>query len=149
MDSLSCFSTSIFHANIIFFLASNQIQSWDNLQLLGFFGGIHLAVLSAFICQRHPSASLSALILLLFKTFALWPWPTPVILQDQIARPFIPTHDKVLWMPIQLPCSPYEFCHSNIIRSTFYKIRTEFLRGHMLTKVYDNFDYILSSWSFL
>uniref|UniRef100_A0A3Q7JEJ9 Poly(A) polymerase nucleotidyltransferase domain-containing protein n=1 Tax=Solanum lycopersicum TaxID=4081 RepID=A0A3Q7JEJ9_SOLLC len=102
--------------------------------LLGFFGGIHLAVLSAFICQRHPSASLSALILLLFKTFALWPWPTPVILQDQIARPFIPTHDKVSWMPIQLPCSPYEFCHSNITRSTFYKIRTEFLRGHMLTK---------------
>ncbi|KAK4725799.1 hypothetical protein R3W88_030716 [Solanum pinnatisectum] len=102
--------------------------------LLGFFGGIHLAVLSAFICQRHPSASLSALILILFKTFALWPWPTPVILQDQIARPFIPTHDKVSWMPIQLPCSPYEFCHSNITRSTFYKIRTEFLRGHMLTK---------------
>ncbi|XP_059289397.1 nuclear poly(A) polymerase 3-like [Lycium ferocissimum] len=101
--------------------------------LLGFFGGIHLAVLSAFICQRHPSASLSALILLFFKTFALWPWPTPVILQDRIARPFIPT-DKVSWMPIQLPCSPYEFCHSNITRSTFYKIRTEFLRGHMLTK---------------
>ncbi|KAM3337455.1 nuclear poly(A) polymerase 3 [Capsicum galapagoense] len=101
--------------------------------LLGFFGGIHLAVLSAFICQRHPSASLSALILLFFKIFALWPWPTPVILQDQIARPLIPT-DKVSWMPIQLPCSPYEFCHSNITRSTFYKIRTEFLRGHMLTK---------------
>ncbi|CAN4094979.1 unnamed protein product [Withania somnifera] len=37
-------------------------------------------------------------------------------------------------MPIQLPCSPYEFCHSNITRSTFNKIRTEFLRGHMLTK---------------
>ncbi|XP_009590147.1 nuclear poly(A) polymerase 3 [Nicotiana tomentosiformis] len=101
--------------------------------LLGFFGGVHLAVLSAFICQRHPSASLSALILLFFKTFGLWPWPTPVILQETIARPFIPT-DKVSWMPIQLPCSLYEFCHSNITRSTFYKIRTEFLRGHMLTK---------------
>ncbi|KAJ8532197.1 hypothetical protein K7X08_012120 [Anisodus acutangulus] len=45
--------------------------------LLGFFGGVHLAVLSAFICHRHSTASLS------------------------------------------LPCRPYEFCHSNVVRSTF------------------------------
>lgn len=101
--------------------------------LLGFFGGIHLAVLSAFICQRHPTASLSALIFIFFKTFAFWPWPTPVVLQYGVAWPFIRT-DKVLWMPIQLPCSPYEFCHSNVVRSTFLKIKIEFMRGHMLTK---------------
>ncbi|KAJ8573958.1 hypothetical protein K7X08_010469 [Anisodus acutangulus] len=101
--------------------------------LLGFFGGVHLAVLSAFICQRHPTASLSALIFIFFKTFALWPWPTPVVLQDGDAWPFIPAY-KVSWMPIQLPCSPYGFCHSNIVRSTFLKIKTEFRRGHMLTK---------------
>ncbi|KAL3347912.1 hypothetical protein AABB24_021511 [Solanum stoloniferum] len=101
--------------------------------LLGFFGGVHLAVLSAFICQRHPTASLSALFFIFFKTFAFWPWPTPVVLQDGVAWPFIPT-DKVLWMPIQLPCSPYQFCHSNIVRSTFFKIKSEFMRGHMLTK---------------
>ncbi|XP_049344666.1 nuclear poly(A) polymerase 3 isoform X1 [Solanum verrucosum] len=101
--------------------------------LLGFFGGVHLAVLSAFICQRHPTASLSALFFIFFKTFSFWPWPTPVVLQDGVAWPFIPT-DKVLWMPIQLPCSPYQFCHSNIVRSTFFKIKSEFMRGHMLTK---------------
>lgn len=105
-----------------------------NLQLLGFFGGVHLAVLSAFICQRHPTASLSALFFIFFKTFAFWPWPTPVILQDGVAWPFIPT-DKVLWMPIQLPCSPYQFCHSNTVRSTFFIIKSELLRGHTLTKV--------------
>ncbi|KAJ8528889.1 hypothetical protein K7X08_030629 [Anisodus acutangulus] len=33
-----------------------------------------------------------------------------------------------------LPCSPYGFCHSIIVRSTFLKIKTEFRRGHMLTK---------------
>ncbi|XP_059280804.1 nuclear poly(A) polymerase 3-like isoform X1 [Lycium ferocissimum] len=101
--------------------------------LLGFFGGVHLAVLSAFICQRHPTASLSALIFVFFKTFAFWHWPTPVVLQDGVAWPVIPT-DKVLWMPIQLPCSPYEFCHSNVVRSTFLKIKNEFIRGHLLTK---------------
>ncbi|XP_055818439.1 nuclear poly(A) polymerase 3-like isoform X2 [Solanum dulcamara] len=102
--------------------------------LLGFFGGVHLAVLSAFICKRHPTASLSALFFIFFKTFAFWPWPTPVVLQDGVAWPFIPM-DKVLWMPIQLPCSPYQLCHSNIVRSTFLKIKNEFMRGYMLTKL--------------
>ncbi|CAN4104664.1 unnamed protein product [Withania somnifera] len=42
---------------------------------------------------------------------------------------------QVSWMPIQVPCSPFNFCHSNITPSTFCKIRTEFLRGHLLTMI--------------
>ncbi|KAE8703709.1 Nuclear poly(A) polymerase 3 [Hibiscus syriacus] len=61
--------------------------------LNGFLGGIHLAILAAFVCQY-----------------------------------------KRLFIPIRLPFSPYEYCHSNITRSTFYKIRAEFLRGHSFTK---------------
>lgn len=104
------------------------------LQLVGFFGGIHLAVLSAFICQKHPTASLSTLVSIFFKTFAFWPCPTPVVLHDGLTRPFIPS-EKLGFLPIQLPGSECDFCHSNITRSTFQKIRTEFLRGHVLTKV--------------
>ncbi|KAI3990194.1 hypothetical protein MKX01_029172, partial [Papaver californicum] len=77
--------------------------------LVGFFGGIHLAVLTAFICCRFPNASGTTLISKFFETFAFWPWPTP----------FPGTH---------------EFCRSNFTKSTFQKIRIEFLRGHTMTR---------------
>ncbi|KDP27951.1 hypothetical protein JCGZ_19031 [Jatropha curcas] len=100
--------------------------------LNGFLGGVHLAILAAFVCQYYPDASVSALISNFFNTFATWPWPTPVVLQDGMltAGAVIETQS---FMPIRLPCSPHD-CHSNITRSTFYKIRIEFLRGHRLTK---------------
>ncbi|KAK7246246.1 hypothetical protein RIF29_41108 [Crotalaria pallida] len=98
--------------------------------LLGYLGGIHLALLAAYVCQRYPDATLNALLTNFFRTFAFWPWPTPVMLTsvDVIeTRPFSV-------MPILLPSSPYEYCHSNITKSTFYRIRTEFLRGHNMTR---------------
>ncbi|KAF7146461.1 hypothetical protein RHSIM_Rhsim04G0241500 [Rhododendron simsii] len=102
--------------------------------LLGFFGGVHLAILGAFICQRYPNARLSGLISSFFGTFASWDWPKPIILQDGT----LPTSGSAAepWslMPIRLPCRPHEYCHSNITKSTFYKIRVEFLRGHTLTQ---------------
>ncbi|KAK3126063.1 hypothetical protein QOZ80_7BG0613390 [Eleusine coracana subsp. coracana] len=49
---------------------------------LGFFAGIHLAILAAYVCQRYPNASVN------------------------------------------------EFCVSNVTKSTFKKIRQEFLRGY-------------------
>eukprot|EP00262_Sarcandra_glabra_P015655 TRINITY_DN4881_c0_g2_i1.p1 TRINITY_DN4881_c0_g2~~TRINITY_DN4881_c0_g2_i1.p1 ORF type:complete len:547 (-),score=58.95 TRINITY_DN4881_c0_g2_i1:310-1950(-) len=101
--------------------------------LLGFFGGIHLAILAAFICQRHPNASVNILILKFFETFACWPWPRPVILQDG-SLPWREFTDGRSFMPIRMPCSPYEFCNSNITRSTFNKIRAEFRRGNILTR---------------
>ncbi|GKV37891.1 hypothetical protein SLEP1_g45860 [Rubroshorea leprosula] len=102
--------------------------------LNGFLGGVHLAILTAFVCQCHPNASLSALVSNFFKTFALWPWPTPVELQDGAMPTTINPAETQFFMPIRLPCSPSEYCHSNITRCTFYKIRVEFLRGHKLTK---------------
>ncbi|KAI3469262.1 hypothetical protein Pfo_025925 [Paulownia fortunei] len=103
--------------------------------VLGFFGGVHLAVLAAFVCRRQPTALLSALVSNFFLTFAFWPWPTPVILEDGV-MPLQPNNIPIerILMPIQLPCSPNEYCHSNITKSTFYRIRKEFLHGHALTK---------------
>ncbi|KAF7150041.1 hypothetical protein RHSIM_Rhsim02G0094100 [Rhododendron simsii] len=51
-------------------------------QLLGYFGGVHLAILGAFICQRCPNAILSGLISSFLRTFAFSNWPKPIILQD-------------------------------------------------------------------
>ncbi|KAK8681974.1 hypothetical protein V6N13_054371 [Hibiscus sabdariffa] len=109
-------------------------QLVPNLKLNGFLGGIHLAILVTFVCQHEPNAGLGALISNFFKTFAFWPWPRPVELQDGTLHPSINPTETRLFIPIRLPFSPYEYCHSNITRSTFYKIRAEFLRGHNFTK---------------
>lgn len=105
------------------------------LQLLGYLGGVHLAVLAAYVCQRHPDASLNALIMNFFRTFAFWPWPTPVMLQEGMLPAALDAIDPRSFMPIYLPSGPYEYCHSNITASTFYRIRAEFIRGHNVTKV--------------
>ncbi|XVF66078.1 hypothetical protein PTKIN_Ptkin10aG0005300 [Pterospermum kingtungense] len=114
-----------------------------NGNLNGFLGGVHLAILAAFVCQCDPNANLSALISNFFKTFAFWPWPTPVVLQDGMSQPTVNPTETRLYMPIQFPCSPDEYCHSNITKSTFYKIRAELLRGHNFTKdlLKSNFDW--------
>ncbi|URE31327.1 Poly(A) polymerase predicted RNA binding domain [Musa troglodytarum] len=103
--------------------------------LFGFFGGIHLAILAAYVCQRYPNASASALLCLFFDTFSKWPWPQPVVLDD----PSIPYRhlDGRSFMPIMMPCSPFEWCHSNITRSTYKKIVSEFQRGYVLTRLQD------------
>ncbi|KAI5579476.1 hypothetical protein BDE02_08G091300 [Populus trichocarpa] len=102
--------------------------------LNGFVGGVHLAVLAAFVCQNQPNASVIALISNFFSTYAMWPWPTPVMLQDGMSSNVEDVIETRFYMPIRLPCSPYEYCHSNVTKSTFTKIRAEFLRGHSMTR---------------
>lgn len=105
--------------------------------LFGYLGGIHLAILAAFICLKNPDAGLSVLVMSFFDTFANWPWPKPVVLQDEMMtfKEDINDNinDKMSCMPIRLPCSPYEFCQSNVARGTFNRIRTEFLHGRKIS----------------
>ncbi|KAK6160960.1 hypothetical protein DH2020_004341 [Rehmannia glutinosa] len=129
IDEISWRSLSGVRANI------RILQLVPNLEVLGYFGGIHLAVLAAFVCRSEPTAHLSALVSIFFQTFAFWPWPMPVIFEDGLMPPQpnnIP-FERIL-MPIQLPCSPNEYCHSYFTKSTFNRIRNEFLHGHALTK---------------
>ncbi|XP_027331330.1 nuclear poly(A) polymerase 3 [Abrus precatorius] len=102
--------------------------------LLGYLGGVHLAVLAAYVCQRYPDVTLNALIMNFFRTFAYWPWPTPVMLQEGMFLTAIDAIETRSFMPIQLPSTPHQYCHSNITKSTFYRIRTEFFRGHNMTR---------------
>ncbi|CAN6219992.1 unnamed protein product [Urochloa humidicola] len=67
---------------------------------LGFFAGIHLAILAAYVCRRYPNASVN----------------------------------EGRLMAIVMPCTPPEFCVSNVTKSTFKKIREELTRGYALTK---------------
>ncbi|XP_021739908.1 nuclear poly(A) polymerase 3-like [Chenopodium quinoa] len=102
--------------------------------LFGFLGGIHWAILSAFVCQMSPDACLSALVMNFFNTFANWPWPTPVVLQDGMMHVVQDVTEKVNWMPIGLPCSPNQWCQSNVTLSTFNRIKKELFRGHEIAK---------------
>ncbi|KAG8381796.1 hypothetical protein BUALT_Bualt05G0010000 [Buddleja alternifolia] len=87
------------------------------LQALGYLGGIHLAVLAAFICRRHPNAPLSVLVSDFFHTYATWRREAdPVILEDDNMS------------PMSRMCIQY--CDSNITKSTFDIIKTEFRRAH-------------------
>ncbi|KAL6657228.1 hypothetical protein ACP70R_005008 [Stipagrostis hirtigluma subsp. patula] len=98
---------------------------------LGFFAGIHLAILAAYVCQRYPNASVNGLLTMFFQIFAQWPWQTPVSLQGQLTD-CLPTEGRL--MPIVMPCTPPEFCMSNVTKSTFKKIREELSRAYALTK---------------
>ncbi|KAF5797017.1 putative polynucleotide adenylyltransferase [Helianthus annuus] len=111
------------------------VKSWAKRRgvysdLFGLFGGIELAVLAAFVCMKNPSDSLVNLISIFFKTFAFWPWPEAVVVEDVGV---LPPGTRAL-MPIQLPSSPDEYCHSNMTTSTFNKIRSEFRRGYRQTQ---------------
>ncbi|KAI7751362.1 hypothetical protein M8C21_023250, partial [Ambrosia artemisiifolia] len=104
--------------------------------LFGLFGGIHLAVLAAFVCIKNPGGSLVNLISIFFKTYAFWPWPEPVVVEDGAmpSLPPLPPGTRAL-MPIRLPSIPDEYCHSNMTTSTFNKIRSEFRRGYRQTQL--------------
>ena len=105
------------------------------LQLFRYISGIHLAILAAFICLKNVDAGSSFLEVGFFDSFSTWPWPKPVSLQDKMMTFEEDMNEKMSWMPIRLPCSPYEFCQSNITQGTFSRIMIEFHRGHRVTRV--------------
>ncbi|RCV45105.1 hypothetical protein SETIT_9G426300v2 [Setaria italica] len=112
--------------------------------LLGFFAGIHLAILAAYVCRRHPNASINSLLSLFFEIFVHWPWPLPVSLLEPPA--LCRGADGCSLMPIMLPCIPQEFCSSSTTESTFSKIKEELRRGYALTKDTRTTDF---DWSWL
>ncbi|RLN18328.1 nuclear poly(A) polymerase 3-like [Panicum miliaceum] len=120
------------------------IQLVPNMKLFGFFAGIHLAILAAYVCRRHPNASINTLLSLFFEIFVHWPWPLPVSLLDPPA--LCRGTDGCSLMPIMLPCIPPEFCSSSMTQSTFSKIKEELRRGYALTKDTRTTDF---DWSWL
>lgn len=98
---------------------------------LGFFAGIHLAILAAYVCRKFPDASVSGLFAVFFQTFAHWPWQVPVSLHDELTTCL---HSEGRLMPIVMPCTPPEFCASTVTKGSFKKIREELTRGYVLTR---------------
>ncbi|XLU48367.1 hypothetical protein S245_043181, partial [Arachis hypogaea] len=60
--------------------------------------------------------------------------PTLVMLQEGMFLKQLENMKMRSFMSILLPSCPYEFCHSNITKSTFYHIRAEIVRGYNMTR---------------
>lgn len=120
----------------LYFVAVTKKNGYLTLQLLGFFGGIHLTILVAFVCRQYPNASISLLMSIFFECFSRWRWPKPVILLDMPTPAPFKYPDGRSFMPIMMPCGPFDWCSSNITKSTFEKIKAELQRGHLMTKVF-------------
>lgn len=96
----------------------------------GYFGGVNLAILSAFICQRYPTASPAMLVFHFFKDISRWQWPAPIYINSPN------TGDLMSWdpnsksdhydvMPIITPAYPSTNSQRSATTSSRNRIITE------------------------
>ena len=105
--------------------------------VLGFFGGVNLAILVAKVCQLYPNAAPSMLVYSFFQLWDAWQWTTPVMLQPIVDE----GHGLRIWdervnkserfqlMKIITPAYPAQNSTFNVTRSSLHVLRDEFKRG--------------------
>lgn len=101
--------------------------------ILGFLGGVNYAILVAFICKLHPQATPFVLIEKFFAVYAMWQWPTPVMLREfedlkypdsdgrylPVWNPMVNYKDSLHIMPIITPAYPAMNSAYNIAQPQF------------------------------
>lgn len=101
----------------------------------GYLGGVNLALLSAFVCQRYPNATPATLVLMFFYELMDWDWPNPIFINT-------PNQGKVtLWsqetstdaMPIITPSYPCINSTRSASKSTLHRMTEEFKLGFKIT----------------
>ena len=102
--------------------------------VLGFLGGINMAILVARVCQLYPNAAPSTLIQKFFTVWNIWKWPSPVLLAPivdeglglKIWDPRKNPIDKRDLMPIITPTYPCQNSTYNVTVSTLHIMKQEF-----------------------
>lgn len=106
---------------------------------MGYFGGVNLNILLAFVCQLYPNASPSSLLARFFKVYSNWTWPHPIKL-NRIQT--MPPHDAI-WspemypyhqMPIITPAYPAINSASSVSLHSRKAIQYEIKRGHEILR---------------
>ena len=112
--------------------------------VLGFLGGINLAILVAWVCMKYPNASAATCLQHFFRTFALWKWPLPVLLgpiqQDPPSsvpgvplvpawNPAIHPRDGLHIMPIVTPAYPSMNSSYNVGIPQLRRMQDEMIRA--------------------
>uniref|UniRef100_A0A6B2KYP3 polynucleotide adenylyltransferase n=1 Tax=Arcella intermedia TaxID=1963864 RepID=A0A6B2KYP3_9EUKA len=114
--------------------------------VMGFFGGISWALLTAFVCQLYPNAAPSTLVSRFFRIYTNWKWPTPVLLTSieeggpfshKVWNPRTNFRDREHLMPIITPAYPSMNSTYNVSESTKKIILKEFQRGLEITSAFE------------
>jgi len=104
---------------------------------LGFLGGVNLAILCVFICQRYPERGPVGSLFLFFYELERWRWPDPVFVTRPYLRVDMTTPVEV-WdpasnprllreqMPIITPAYPCASSTYSVVGSTLHIMRQEF-----------------------
>ena len=105
--------------------------------VLGFFGGVNLAILVARVCQLYPNAAPSMLVYSFFQLWDAWQWTTPVMLTPIVDE----GHGLRVWdervnkaerfqlMKIITPAYPAQNSTFNVTHSTLHVLKQEFKKG--------------------
>lgn len=106
----------------------------------GYLGGVNLALLCAFICQRYPTALPSKLIAMFFQDMSTWPWPEPIYINTPNTGTQ-PSWDNSIGslgrkdlMPVITPAYPAMNSLQYATRSSKQRMIREFTRGYLKTK---------------
>uniref|UniRef100_A0AC35TLH9 Poly(A) polymerase n=1 Tax=Rhabditophanes sp. KR3021 TaxID=114890 RepID=A0AC35TLH9_9BILA len=126
--------------------ALRAIKHWAKVRgiysnVLGFFGGITWAILTARCCQLYPNATVSRLITKFFYILHNWEWPHPIFLKDAeqsdktnqltslVWDPRQRNSDRYHLMPIITPAFPEQNSTFNVSTSTKKIIMNEISEG--------------------
>nr|CCA25225.1 predicted protein putative [Albugo laibachii Nc14] len=103
--------------------------------VLGFLGGVNLAIMAAKVCQLYPDALPPTLLIKFFHLYHLWNWPNPLSITPCINplqlgfpswNPKVYPKDRLHLMPIITPCYPSINSSYNVMSSTLDVMKTEF-----------------------
>jgi poly(A) polymerase len=105
--------------------------------IMGFFGGIAWAIVTARVCQLYPNAAAGAIIAKFFKIMHRWEWPQPVLLKTieegalgvRVWNPKLYPQDKSHRMPVITPSYPSMCSTHNVTISTQDVTIYEFQQG--------------------
>eukprot|EP00002_Diphylleia_rotans_P039330 TRINITY_DN90_c0_g1_i1.p1 TRINITY_DN90_c0_g1~~TRINITY_DN90_c0_g1_i1.p1 ORF type:complete len:577 (+),score=116.32 TRINITY_DN90_c0_g1_i1:58-1788(+) len=103
----------------------------------GYFGGVTLAMLTAFTCQLYPNAAPNVLISRFFRVQNKWNWPKPIKIMDPPEGPlglknWEKKKNRADLMPIITPCYPTMNSSYTVSKSTLQVIKEEIERGHKI-----------------
>lgn len=99
--------------------------------VFGYFGGVNLTILSAFVCERHPNASPAMLVFHFFNEIPAWNWPKPLYINTPNTGE-LPSWDPVVdhydVMPIITPAYPSTNSLRSATKSSHARIMKEMNR---------------------
>ncbi|KAK8899522.1 hypothetical protein M9Y10_001838 [Tritrichomonas musculus] len=101
----------------------------------GYLGGVNLALLCAYICQRYPTAYPAMLVLMFFQDLCYHTWSEPIYINTPNTGPQPSWEpDRRECMPIITPAYPSMNSLKNATHSSKQRLTTEFKRGYHMTR---------------